>query len=77
MRRQRGRQNPSTPLWLPAEPRTRKRELAALGEAMAELGVKTATLVARNEDERIETDAGAIAVVPAWKFLLDVPEAGV
>jgi len=57
-----------------AEPRTRKRETAALSEAMAELGVQTGTLVTRNEDERIDVEAGTIDVVPAWRFLLDLPE---
>ena len=57
-----------------AEPRTRKRETAALGEAMMELGLKTGTIVTRNEDERIEAGNGTIEVVPAWRFLLDLPE---
>ena len=38
-----------------AEPQTRKRETAALSEAMAELGLKTGTIVTRNENERIDT----------------------
>ncbi|MFZ5572187.1 MAG: ATP-binding protein [Thermodesulfobacteriota bacterium] len=54
-----------------AEPQTRKRETAALSEAMTELGVKTGTIVTRNEEESIETDGGTIQVVPAWRFLLD------
>ena len=57
-----------------AEPQTRKRELAALSESMTELRIKNATIVTRAEDERIETDAGAIHVVPIWRFLLDLPE---
>ena len=57
-----------------AEPRTRKRETAALSEAMMELGLKTGTIVTRNEDERIEAGNGTIEVVPAWRFLLDLPE---
>jgi len=57
-----------------AEPRTRKRETAALSDAMAELGLKTGTVVTRHEDERIEGEAGTIDVVPAWRFLLDLPE---
>lgn len=58
-----------------AEPQTRKREVAALSEAMAELGIKFGTIVTKSEDERIETDGGTIAVVPMWRFLLDLPEA--
>jgi hypothetical protein len=57
-----------------AEPQARKRETAALGEAMAELGLKTGTVVTRNEEERIDVEAGTIDVVPAWRFLLDLPE---
>lgn len=57
-----------------AEPLTRKRETVALNEAMAELRLKTGTIVTRNENERIDSDAGTIEVVPAWRFLLDLPE---
>ncbi len=57
-----------------AEPRTRKREIAALSEAMAELGVKTGSIVTRNTSERIEAGGGFIDLVPAWRFLLELPE---
>ena len=57
-----------------AEPKTRKRETAALSEAMAELGLSTGTIVTRNEDERIDAGGGTIEVVPAWRFLLELPE---
>jgi uncharacterized protein len=56
------------------ESQTRKREIAALNEAMAELGLKTGTIVTRNDDERIKTDAGIIDVIPAWRFLLNLQE---
>jgi predicted AAA+ superfamily ATPase len=56
------------------EPQTRKRETAALSEAMAELGLSTGTIVTRNEDKRIEAGGGTIEVVPAWRFLLELPE---
>ena len=58
-----------------AEPQTRKREAAALSEAMAELGLTSGTIVTRNDDEQIDTGHGAISVVPIWRFLLDLPEA--
>ena len=58
-----------------AEPQARKRETAALREAMAELDLKTGTIVTRNEDERIEAGGGTIDVIPAWRFLLELPEA--
>ena len=57
-----------------AEPQTRKRETAALSEAMAELNIKTGTIVTKHENERIDTDGGAIEVVPIWRFLLDLSE---
>lgn len=56
------------------EPQTRKRETVALTEAMTELKLNTGTIVTRNENERIDSDAGAIDVVPAWRFLLDLAE---
>ena len=54
-----------------AHPQTRKRELAALARAMEELGVMSATLVTRNQRERIEAGGGRIDAVPIWRFLLD------
>ncbi len=57
-----------------ADAQTRKRELTALSEAMAELKIKTGTIVTRSGDEQIRTDAGTINVIPAWRFLLDLPE---
>lgn len=57
-----------------ADPQTRKRETAALGEAMAELGLTTGTIVTRNEDERIEAAGGTIDVVAAWRYLLELPD---
>jgi predicted AAA+ superfamily ATPase len=53
---------------------TRKREITALNEAMAELKIKTGTIVTRSGDEQIKTDTGTINVIPAWRFLLDLPE---
>jgi hypothetical protein len=41
---------------------------------MSELGLKAGTIVTRSEDERIEADGGTIEVVPAWRFLLELPE---
>ncbi|MEA1971041.1 MAG: ATP-binding protein [Thermodesulfobacteriota bacterium] len=57
-----------------AEPQTRKREITALGEAMLELGLKTGTIVTRNEEEEIKVNGGKIEVVPVWRFLLNLPE---
>ena len=57
-----------------ADTQTRKREITALSEAMAELKIKSGTIVTRSGDEQISTDAGTIHVIPAWRFLLDLSE---
>ena len=57
-----------------AELQTREREVAALREAMTELGVESGTIVTEGSDERIDTDPGIIEVVPTWRFLLDLAE---
>jgi uncharacterized protein len=56
-----------------AEPQTRKRELAALSEAMAETGMKMGTIVTRKEEEQIDTSNGTIDVIPVWRYLLNFP----
>ena len=57
-----------------ADPRTRKREVLGLRDAMAELNFDTAEIVVRAgiAREEIETETGTIVVVPAWRFLLDL-----
>ncbi|MBK6901023.1 MAG: ATP-binding protein [bacterium] len=55
-----------------ADPSTRKRETAALVEAMEELDLDAACIVTRNDEERIDTGTGIISVTPAWRFLLDL-----
>ncbi len=57
-----------------ADPQTRKRETAALAEAMVELNLAAGTIVTRGEEERIQVESGTIDVVPAWRFLLNLPE---
>jgi predicted AAA+ superfamily ATPase len=54
-----------------AEPTTRSRELHGLIEAMTETGLRTAEIVTLHEEETIPTDAGAITVVPAWRWFLE------
>lgn len=53
------------------EPKTRKREVTALAEAMRELGISTGTIVTRDESEIIPLEQGEIQVVPVWRFLLE------
>ncbi len=57
-----------------AEPKTRKREVLALIEAMSQLRLKSGTIVTRTDEEVIQVDGGTIEVIPAWRFLLNVPE---
>ncbi len=56
------------------EPLTRKREVVALSEAMVELGLKSGTIVTRNEEGEIEVaNKKRIKIIPVWRFLLDLP----
>ncbi len=57
-------------------PQTRKREIAALSEAMADLDLKEGTIITRGEDEKIQLDSGTIHVVPAWRFLFSLSGSG-
>lgn len=56
------------------DPQTRNREIAALDEAMVETGAKSGTIVTRNEEALVDVESGTIKIVPAWRFLLDMPE---
>lgn len=73
-----GRQGPSRMLVQVcesmADQQTRKRETTALAEAMTELKLPQGIIVTRNEEEQIQVDSGKIDVVPAWRFLLNMPE---
>ncbi len=57
-----------------ADQQTRKRETTALAEAMTELKLPQGIIVTRNEEDQIQVDSGKIDVVPAWRFLLNMPE---
>lgn len=57
-----------------ADPQTRKREVAALTEAMSELKLESGTIVTRGEEQQIKTGQGTIDVVPAWRFLLKLQQ---
>ena len=58
-----------------ADPQTRKRETAALADAMAELNLSLGFIVTRHEEEQIVVDSGTIQVIPAWRFLLTLEPA--
>jgi len=55
-----------------ADQKTRKREIAALVDAMTELNLTTAVIVTRNEEEQIKVESGMIDILPAWRFLLNI-----
>ena len=57
-----------------ANPQTRKREITALAEAMRELKMTCATIVTRTDNEQLEVESGIIDIVPAYRFLLNMPE---
>jgi len=57
-----------------SNPKTYKREVKAIEEAMHEQNLKTSTIVTLNQEEQIIIKTGKIEVVPAWRFLLDLPE---
>jgi len=57
-----------------ADQQTRKREVTALSDAMSETGMPQGTIVTRNEEDQILVNSGTIDVVPAWRFLLSLPE---
>lgn len=52
------------------DPKTRKRELAALEAGMRKLQAQDAVIVTADEEAEIETSEGVVRVVPAWKWLL-------
>jgi len=51
--------------------KTRKREIAALLEAMSEQKLSEGLIVTRNESETIVSETGIIWLIPAWRFLLE------
>ena len=52
------------------EPVTRKRELRSLLEAMKECALSDATVVTLNQEEKLETEAGRIHILPASLWAL-------
>jgi len=56
------------------QPETRKREITALAAAMAEQNLDAGKIITHGESEKIEVSSGMIEVIPAWRFLLSMPE---
>ena len=57
-----------------ADPATRHREMSALADAMAETGIREATVVTSGEDNEVRLAEGVVHIVPAWRWLLDLPD---
>jgi predicted AAA+ superfamily ATPase len=55
-----------------AEPATRKRELAALADAMGELDLPETVLVTHYGEETVSLDGRTVRIVAAWRFLLEL-----
>jgi predicted AAA+ superfamily ATPase len=52
-------------------PGTRKREIEAISEAMAETGLSQAEIVTLGDNEIVDTPTGTVRVVPAWRWFLE------
>jgi len=56
--------------WSIEKPDVRGREVRALRDSMPFLGTEEAVVVTHDEETSINTDAGPVRVIPAWKWLL-------
>lgn len=55
-----------------ANEQTKKREILALSEAMAELNLSSGMIVTRDEEDEIQIDNKKINVIPIWRYLLEL-----
>ena len=58
-----------------SDPGTRRRELRALEEAMAEQGIDRATVITLHEESSVDLGGRSVRLVPAWRWLLEAPSA--
>lgn len=58
-----------------SDPETRERETSALVKLAKRCPLKERLIVTQDEETRLETPAGVIDVIPAWKWLLGVSKA--
>lgn len=49
----------------------RRRELAGLTAAMTRFGLKQGMIITHRQEEDLQTDAGTVRIVPAWKWSLE------
>jgi uncharacterized protein len=55
-----------------SNPKTRKRELDSLISSMLDLKLNKGLILTYNEEEIIESKAGTIQLIPAWRWLLGI-----
>lgn len=53
------------------EPKTKKREIDTLTQAMTELQTQKGFIITLNETEDLTLEEGEISILPAWKFSLE------
>ncbi len=53
------------------EPKTKKREIDALTQAMSELQTQKGFIITLNKTEDLTLEEGVISILPAWKFALE------
>ncbi len=53
-----------------ADPKTKSREIESLNKAMLELKIGKGLIVTKGEEALLDTEAGKIEVIAAWRFLL-------
>lgn len=56
--------------WDLDDPKTKKREIQSLNQAMSETKVKKSLILTYNYEDKIEVDQGIIGVLPVYKWLL-------
>jgi len=57
-----------------ADPKTKKREISALTEAMKELKLNTGIIVTLNKEEVIHTETGEINIIHTWRFVYNIQD---
>ncbi len=57
--------------WDVDDENTRKRELRSLTQAMDETGLKTASLITKNQTETMRSGDKEIEIIPAWRYFLE------
>ncbi len=59
--------------WDPTDPRTMKRELDAISEAMVFFKIKRGLIITENTERSEKVDGGEVILIPIWKWILEKP----